>query len=66
MPYGRDVFRSTSLLRDSADLAPYNRAMSRVLGGSKGGGRFLMREAPLYWALVGHSRALHAAPTSKS
>ena len=29
-------------------LGPYRRPMSRVLGGSKGGGRFLMSEVPQY------------------
>ena len=33
-------------------MGPYRRPIPRVLGGSKGGGRFLISEAPLYRGLV--------------
>ena len=41
-------YRVTSLIRDRHPVGPYSRAMPRVLGGSQGGGRFLMGEIPLY------------------
>ena len=39
----------TSLTRKQPPLGPYRRPMPRVLGGSLGGGRFLMGEEPLYF-----------------
>ena len=41
-------YRGTLLIRNSAPLGPYSRPMPRVLGGSQGGGRFLMGEVSLY------------------
>ena len=41
------LYRGTSLMRMRTPLGPYRRPMRRVLGGSYGGGRFLMGEAPL-------------------
>ena len=38
----------TSLTRKHTPLGPYRMPMSRVLGGSQGGGRFVMSKAPLY------------------
>ena len=47
-PHPRDEgYRATSLIRNSAPLAPYNRTMSRALWRSWGGGLFLMSEVPL-------------------
>ena len=40
-------YRGTSLIRKGTHLGPYCRPMPRVLGGSWGGGRFRMSEAPL-------------------
>ena len=40
--------RGTSLIRTRNPLGPYRRPMPRALGGSQGGGRFLMGEVPLY------------------
>ena len=42
------MYRGTSLTRKRTPLGPYSRTMPRVLGGSWGGGRFLMNEVPLY------------------
>ena len=42
------LYRGTSLTRKRTPLGPYSRPMPRVLGGSWGGGRFLMGEVPLY------------------
>ena len=44
----RDRYRGTSIIRKRPPLGPYCRPMPRVLGGSEGGGRFLMSEVPLY------------------
>ena len=41
-------YRDTSLIRKRTPLGPYRRPMPRVLGGSQGGGCFLMGEVPLY------------------
>ena len=41
-------YRGTSLERKRNPLGPYRRPMPRVLGVSKGGGRVLMGEVPLY------------------
>ena len=41
-------YRGTSLIRKRSHPGPYRRPMPRVLGGSWGGGRFLMGEVPLY------------------
>ena len=40
--------RGTWLIRKRTPLGPYRSPMTRVLGGSQGGGRFLMGEVPLY------------------
>jgi hypothetical protein len=40
-------YRGTSLVRKRTPLGPYRRSIPRVLGGSYGGGRFLMSEVPL-------------------
>ena len=40
--------RVASLKGKRTPLGPYRRPMTRVLGGSSGGGRFLMGEVPLY------------------
>ena len=42
------LYRGTSLTNECIPLGPYRRPMARVLGGSSGGGRFLMGEVPLY------------------
>ena len=39
-------YRSTSFITQRNPLGPYRRPMPRVLGGSKGGGRFVMGEVP--------------------
>ena len=41
-------YRGTSPIRKRTPLGPYRRPMPRILGGSEGGGRFLMGEVPLY------------------
>ena len=43
----RVLYRGTSLTK-RIPLGPYRRLMPRVLGGSEGGGRFLVSEVPLY------------------
>ena len=40
-------YRGTSLIRKRTPLGPCRRPMPRVVGGSQGGGRFLMSEVPL-------------------
>ena len=49
------AYRGTSLIRKRTPLGPYRRPTPRVLGGSQGGGRFLMGEVPLY-AVQGSDR----------
>ena len=44
------TYRGTLLTRKHPPLGPYHRPMPRVVGGSQGGGRFLMGEMPLYVA----------------
>ena len=41
------AYMGTSLTRKRTPLGPYRRPVPRVLGGSKGGGRFRMGEVPL-------------------
>ena len=41
-------YRGNPLTRKRSPLGPYRRPMPRVLGGSSGGGRFLMGGIPLY------------------
>jgi hypothetical protein len=41
-------YRGTSLRRKRTPLGPYLMPMPRVLGGSRGGERFLIGEKPLY------------------
>jgi len=45
---GEPLYRGTLLIRKRTPLGPYRRPMPRVLGWSLGGGRFLIREVPLY------------------
>jgi len=40
-------YRGTAPMRKRTPLGPYRRPTPRVLGGSQGGGRFLMSEVPL-------------------
>ena len=40
--------RVTSITRKRTPQGPYRRSMPRVLGGSWGGGRFLVSKVPLY------------------
>jgi len=48
-PVGRNlVYRGTSLLRKRIRRGPYRRPIPWVLGGSQGGGGFVMGEVPLY------------------
>ena len=54
-------YRGTSLIRNCAPLGPYSRTMPRVLGGSLGGGRFLMSQIPLYQIRVQESSRAHSA-----
>ena len=42
------TYRGTSLIRNTPPVGPYSSRMPRVLGGSQGGGLFLMSEVPLY------------------
>ena len=42
------TYRGTSLTRTRTPLGPCRKPLPRVLGGSKGGWRFLMREVPLH------------------
>ena len=42
------AYRCILLIRKRTPLGLYRRPMLRVLGGSEGGGRFLMGEVPLY------------------
>ena len=39
---GRCQYRGTSLIRKRTPLEPYRRPMPRIVGGSQGGGHFLM------------------------
>ena len=65
-------YRDTSLMRNSAVLAPYSRNVPRALWWSQGGGHFRMSEVFLYttalsdlWGKVGRVRAfLSAGPCS--
>ena len=41
------AYRDTLLIIKRTPLGPYHRSMPRILGGSYGGGRFLMGEVPL-------------------
>ena len=65
-PYG-----GTSLIRKRPPLGLYRRPMVRVLGGSYGGGRFLMSKVPLYFqnpmrpVSVNYSRGLQSTNTVK-
>ena len=48
-PHYSVEYRGTSLMiRKRSPLRPYRRPVPRVLGGSQGGGRFLMSEVTLY------------------
>ena len=46
-PASNVAYRGTSLIRKRTPLGPYSRPTPRVLGGSLGGGRFIMGEVPL-------------------
>ena len=48
----RATYGGTSLKRRRTPLGPYRRPMTRVLGGSSGGGRFLMGEVPLFFSCL--------------
>ena len=48
MARGRSTYRGNSLIRNRHPVGPYRRPMPRVLGGSYGGGRFLVDKMPLY------------------
>ena len=48
VPLYLPFYRGTSPTRKRTPLGPYRRPMPRVLGGSYGGGRFLMSEVPLW------------------
>ena len=50
-------------MKNSAPLGPYSRPMPWVLGGSKGGGRFLVSEVPLYTQRV-HRAFTFSGPCS--
>ena len=41
-------YRGTSLIRKRLPVATYSRPVHSVIGGSYGGGRFLLSEVPLY------------------
>ena len=41
------AYRGTSLIRKRTPIGPYHRPMPRVLGGSYGGGRFLVSDVLL-------------------
>ena len=41
-----NLYRGTSLMRKRTPLGPYRTPMTRVLGGSQTGWRFLMGEVP--------------------
>ena len=53
----------TSLTRKCTPLGLYYRPMPRVLGGTSGGGRFLMSEVPLYTAAVSVLIHISARPS---
>ena len=53
-PYG-----GTSLIRKRTHLGPYCNPMPRVLGGSKGSGRFFMGEVPLHTIWVPEKAKMH-------
>ena len=59
-PYRGKSYELDDLVRESASskarLGPYSMAMPRVLGGSKGGGRFLTGQVPPYEPV--HARGL--------
>ena len=46
------LYRSTLLVKKGISQRPYRRPVPRVLGGSKGGGHFLMGEVPLYYTII--------------
>ena len=53
---GVQGYRGTSLTRKRTLLVgPYRRSMPRVLGGSKGGGRFLIGEVALNSSILPHT-----------
>jgi len=64
----RQSYRGTSLIRQRPFLGSYGSPMLRALGWSKGGGRFLMSEVPLYsvqarepaWTLENRRRGAEA------
>ena len=47
IPHTPNPYRGISLIRKRTPPGPFRRPMPRVLGGSQGGGRFLMGEVPL-------------------
>ena len=44
----KGYYKGTSPIRKHPTLGPYLRPTPRVVGGSQGGGRFLMGEVPLH------------------
>ena len=59
-------YRDTSLIRERTSLGPYRRPMPRVLGGSLGGGRFLVGEVHLkaYGSVPGECVIVQYRPPS--
>ena len=53
-------YRGTSLTRKRTPLGSYRSPMPKVLGGSLGGGHFLMGEVPLY--VPSDSSLVHSEP----
>ena len=58
-----DAYRGTSLMSKRTPLGPYRRPMPRVLGGSYGGGRFLVAEVPLHMLKSTHCHMRRGADT---
>ena len=54
--------RGTSSIRNRLPVGPYRRTMPRVVGGSWGGGRFLMGEVPMYDVLASTGQAVSRQP----
>ena len=63
---GADVYRGTSLIRNSAPPVPYSRNMPRALWWSLGGWLFLMSEVPLYASACLHGSTLRERSCKKT
>jgi hypothetical protein len=61
----RNAYRGTSLMRKHTPLGPYRRPVPRVLGGSLGGGCFLMSEVPLHNFILTASCRSSRRPASR-